>query len=282
MHWPSASIPGYGWDDIVLPTDLMRRCARSPRRSLSARQSTRAGGSARGSPRAAASPRCSAARAARARRWPPKCSPATLRPRPLPHRPGRRGQQVHRRDREEPPAASSTPPSRAARSCFFDEADALFGKRSEVKDSHDRYANIEVNYLLQRMEDYRGLAILATNLKTALDQAFLRRLRFVVEFPFPDAEQRAAIWQTGLPAGRRRPERLDFDALARLERHRRQHPQHRAQRRLPRRRRGRADRAWSTCCTRRRREYAKIDKLLTEAEFGAHYYKGNASKSAVS
>ena len=69
---------------------------------------------------------------------------------------------------------------------LFDEADALFGKRSEVKDSHDRYANIEVSYLLQRMEAYRGLAILTTNLKSALDAAFLRRLRFIVQFPFPD------------------------------------------------------------------------------------------------
>ena len=68
---------------------------------------------------------------------------------------------------------------------LFDEADALFGKRSEVKDSHDRYANIEVSYLLQRMEAYRGLAILTTNLKEALDQAFLRRLRFVVAVPVP-------------------------------------------------------------------------------------------------
>ena len=68
---------------------------------------------------------------------------------------------------------------------FFDEADALFGKRSEVKDSHDRYANIEINYLLQRIESYRGLAILATNMKSALDTAFLRRLRFIVNFPFP-------------------------------------------------------------------------------------------------
>ena len=70
---------------------------------------------------------------------------------------------------------------------FFDEADALFGKRSEVKDSHDRYANIEINYLLQRMEAYRGLAILATNMKSALDPAFMRRLRFIVNFPFPGA-----------------------------------------------------------------------------------------------
>jgi SpoVK/Ycf46/Vps4 family AAA+-type ATPase len=83
---------------------------------------------------------------------------------------------------------------------LFDEADALFGKRTEVKDSHDRFANIEVSYLLQRMEAYRGLAILTTNFKSALDPAFLRRLRFVVHFPFPDAEHREAIWRTIFPA----------------------------------------------------------------------------------
>ncbi|MDR6951260.1 hypothetical protein J2X65_000608 [Ancylobacter sp. 3268] len=82
---------------------------------------------------------------------------------------------------------------------LFDEADALFGKRSEVKDSHDRYANIEVSYLLQRMEAYRGLAILTTNLKNAIDQAFLRRIRFVVQFPFPDAAQRREIWRRAFP-----------------------------------------------------------------------------------
>lgn len=82
---------------------------------------------------------------------------------------------------------------------LFDEADALFGKRSEVKDSHDRYANIEVSYLLQRMEAYRGLAILTTNLKEALDTAFLRRIRFIAHFPFPDAVQRAEIWRRIFP-----------------------------------------------------------------------------------
>lgn len=82
---------------------------------------------------------------------------------------------------------------------LFDEADALFGKRSEVKDSRDRYANIEVSYLLQRMECYPGLAILTTNLKSALDSAFLRRIRFVVQFPFPDAAQRAEIWRRIFP-----------------------------------------------------------------------------------
>ena len=82
---------------------------------------------------------------------------------------------------------------------LFDEADALFGKRGEVKDSHDRYSNIEVNYLLQRMEAFRGLAILATNMKSALDHAFLRRLRFIVRFPFPGVVEREAIWRKALP-----------------------------------------------------------------------------------
>ena len=98
---------------------------------------------------------------------------------------------------------------------LFDEADALFGKRSEVKDSHDRYANLEVSYLLQRMEAYRGLAILTTNMKTALDQAFLRRLRFVVQFPFPDVTQRAEIWRRIFPANTP-TEGVDIHQLARL------------------------------------------------------------------
>ena len=98
---------------------------------------------------------------------------------------------------------------------LFDEADALFGKRSEVKDSHDRYANIEVSYLLQRMEAYRGLAILTTNMKQALDPAFARRIRFVIQFPFPDADQRAEIWQRVFPA--QTPTReLDLGLLAKL------------------------------------------------------------------
>ncbi|MGW0522254.1 ATP-binding protein [Crossiella sp. NPDC003009] len=99
---------------------------------------------------------------------------------------------------------------------FFDEADALFGKRSEVKDSHDRYANIEINYLLQRMESYSGLAVLATNLRNALDNAFLRRLRFIVGFPFPGAEQRKAIWRKAFPAQAPIAD-LDFDRLATLQ-----------------------------------------------------------------
>jgi ATPase family associated with various cellular activities (AAA) len=98
---------------------------------------------------------------------------------------------------------------------FFDEADALFGKRSEVKDSHDRYANIEINYLLQRMEAFSGLAILATNMKTALDSAFSRRLRFVVNLPFPGIKERKQIWEKALPAETPK-EDLDYERLARL------------------------------------------------------------------
>jgi hypothetical protein len=98
---------------------------------------------------------------------------------------------------------------------FFDEADAIFGKRSEVKDAHDRYANIEINYLLQRMEAYRGLAILATNLKSSLDSAFTRRLRFIVNFPFPGAVERKRIWARAFPA-RARTSGLDHDHLARF------------------------------------------------------------------
>jgi SpoVK/Ycf46/Vps4 family AAA+-type ATPase len=98
---------------------------------------------------------------------------------------------------------------------LFDEADALFGKRSEVKDSHDRYANIEVSYLLQRMEAYRGLAILTTNLRNSLDPAFLRRIRFVVTFPFPDAALRARIWEHIFPPDTP-TQGLDLNKLARL------------------------------------------------------------------
>lgn len=98
---------------------------------------------------------------------------------------------------------------------LFDEADALFGKRSEVKDSHDRYANIEVSYLLQRMEAYRGLAILTTNLKNALDPAFMRRIRFILQFPFPDAAQRAEIWRRIFPH-ETPTENLDTGKLSRL------------------------------------------------------------------
>lgn len=107
---------------------------------------------------------------------------------------------------------------------FFDECDALFGKRSEVKDSHDRFANIEINYLLQRLESYRGLAILATNNRSAMDTAFLRRLRFVVTFAMPTSEERLRIWQRLLsaqseksPTTRIPVSSLDYDRLAQFK-----------------------------------------------------------------
>ncbi|NBF39489.1 MAG: AAA family ATPase [Spirochaetes bacterium] len=155
---------------------------------------------------------------------------------------------------------------------FFDEADALFGKRTEVSESHDRYANIEIDYLLQRMEEYRGLAVLATNRKGDLDRAFLRRLRFIVEFPRPDTAHRHLIWEQAFP-----PETpvgsLDYASLSRLEitganiqnialnaaflaaenddAVEMKHVIHAA-----------------------RREYEKIGKLVTESEFGTYYERG--------
>ena len=98
---------------------------------------------------------------------------------------------------------------------LFDEADALFGKRSEVKDSHDRYANIEVSYLLQRMEAYRGLAILTTNMKNTMDKAWMRRIRFIIQFPFPDVTQRAEIWRKIFPTATP-TENLEIEKLAKL------------------------------------------------------------------
>ncbi|MEJ2212040.1 MAG: ATP-binding protein [Anaerolineae bacterium] len=98
---------------------------------------------------------------------------------------------------------------------FFDEADAIFGKRSEVKDAHDRYANIEISYLLQRMEAYEGVTILATNLRANLDEAFTRRLQFAVDFPFPDEGNRLRIWRTLFPPDVPREPELDFGLLAR-------------------------------------------------------------------
>ena len=98
---------------------------------------------------------------------------------------------------------------------LFDEADAMFGKRTEIKDAHDRHANVEVAYLLQRIEAYEGLVILTSNLRTNIDQAFLRRLRFVVDFPMPDAADRSRIWQLAFPGRTRRGADVDTAFLAR-------------------------------------------------------------------
>ncbi|MFK7802791.1 MAG: AAA family ATPase [Anaerolineae bacterium] len=97
---------------------------------------------------------------------------------------------------------------------FFDEADSIFGKRSEVKDAHDRYANIEVSYLLQRMENYDGVTILATNLRANLDEAFMRRLQFALDFPLPEVEDRIRIWETLFPPEVPRAADLELSLLA--------------------------------------------------------------------
>jgi SpoVK/Ycf46/Vps4 family AAA+-type ATPase len=98
---------------------------------------------------------------------------------------------------------------------FFDEADALFGKRSEVNDAHDRYANVETSFLLQRMEEYAGMTILATNLRRNMDDAFLRRLAFAVQFPFPEEPERLRIWRAVFPAATPRARDLDLEFMAR-------------------------------------------------------------------
>jgi SpoVK/Ycf46/Vps4 family AAA+-type ATPase len=108
-----------------------------------------------------------------------------------------------------------TDAQRSGAAILIDEADALLGKRSEVKDAHDRYANIEVAYLLQRMEAYEGLAILTTNMRQNLDPAFLRRLRFIVDFPRPDVEARERIWRQCLPAESHQLDDAAFRQLAR-------------------------------------------------------------------
>ena len=97
---------------------------------------------------------------------------------------------------------------------FFDEADALFGKRTEVRDSHDRYANLEISYLLQKMEEYEGMVILATNLHKNMDDAFRRRMHFIIEFPFPDAADRQRIWEGIWPAALPLAADLDLAFLA--------------------------------------------------------------------
>jgi vesicle-fusing ATPase len=97
---------------------------------------------------------------------------------------------------------------------FFDEADSLFGRRTETRDAHDRYANLEISYLLDRMERFKGLAILASNRKKDLDEAFLRRLRYVIDFPLPSREQRLQIWSRSIPPGVGR-DSVDLEFLAR-------------------------------------------------------------------
>jgi len=152
---------------------------------------------------------------------------------------------------------------------FFDEADAVFAKRVDVKEGHDRYANIETNYLLQRMEDYRGLAILATNKKSNIDEAFLRRLRFLIDFPAPDLSMRRNIWERSFPP-KADVGALDYGFLARLNisgGNIRTISLNAAFLAAGERRGISMDDVMLAT----RREYAKIDKLVQESEFGPYY-----------
>ena len=162
---------------------------------------------------------------------------------------------------------------------FFDEADALFGKRSEVRDSHDRYANIEVAYLLQRMDSYPGAVILATNFRQNMDDAFLRRLDFVVDFPFPEADDRERIWRLVLPepgAGRRRRRpRLPRQPV---QAGRRQHPQRLAGRGVRRRRGGQRRSAMRHLIRAVALEYTKLGRLTLESDFERFHERSSGGK----
>ena len=154
---------------------------------------------------------------------------------------------------------------------LFDEADAIFGKRSEVKDARDRYANVEVAYLLQRMEQFEGLAILTTNLRANVDEAFLRRIDILVEFPLPDPESRARLWAKQLTPELPVADDLDLGFLASaFELSGRQHPQRRP---LGRVRGGRGRKAVSMAHIIRATsaEYRKLGRLCVESEFGPYY-----------
>ena len=153
---------------------------------------------------------------------------------------------------------------------FFDEADALFGKRSEVRDAHDRYANIEISYLLQKMEEYEGVVILATNLRKNMDDAFVRRMHFTVEFPFPAEHDRRRIWERIWPDVTPRSPDLDLDFMARrFEIAGGNIRNVRAGRRVPGGERWPSRRHDSPgpC---HQREYQKMGKVVVEGEFGPY------------
>ena len=239
---PSGSSPSPSWDDLVLPEPQREiAAARSPRRCASRAHGLRRLGLRRAtSARGLGISALFAGPSGTGKTMAAEVLAARARPRPLPDRPqpGRVSKYIGETEKNLRRVFDAAEDGGAI--LLFDEADALFGKRSEVKDSHDRYANIEVSYLLQRMEAYRGLAILTTNLEERARHRVPAPPALRRAVPVPRrAPERAEIWRRVFPAATP-TEGLDAAALARLERGRRQHPQHRAQRRVPRRRRGRA------------------------------------------
>ena len=154
---------------------------------------------------------------------------------------------------------------------FFDEADALFGKRSEVRDSHDRYANIEIAYLLQKMEEYEGIVILATNLQKNVDEAFARRMHFTVEFPAPEQEYRLLIWQKSFPAEAPVRQDLDLEFMAHQFRLTGGNIKNIALTAAFLAARNGTEISMEDLIVATRREYQKTGKLVTETDFGRYY-----------
>jgi SpoVK/Ycf46/Vps4 family AAA+-type ATPase len=155
---------------------------------------------------------------------------------------------------------------------FFDEADALFGKRSEVKDAHDRYANIEIAYLLQRIEEYDGIVILATNMKKNMDEAFVRRMQFTLEFPFPEEADRLRIWSKIWPTETPRGDDLDLAFMARQFKLTGGNIKNIA---LAAAFLAAADSSrvkMAHLIQATKREYQKMGKLCTQAEFGLYFH----------
>lgn len=153
---------------------------------------------------------------------------------------------------------------------FFDEADALFGKRSEVRDAHDRYANIETAYLLQQIEEYSGLCILSTNLKMNLDEAFLRRMHFVIDFPMPEEPYRLRIWQTTMPPEVPLGPDVDFQFLARQFRISGGNIRNIVLAAAFLAARDGTPVGMSHLIRATRREFQKLGRMVTAAEFGEH------------
>ena len=263
--------PRYGWDDIVLPADglaqLREMCARA-RHQMTVLEQLGLRPQAR--PPARHRPRCSPGRRARARRWPPRSSPASL------------GLDLYRIDLSAVVSKYIGETEKNLERIFraadqgdavllFDEADAIFGKRSEVRDAHDRYANVEVAYLLQRLETYDGLAVLTTNLRGNIDEAFVRRLDCVLEFPLPEEAERLQIWRRALPARGAAGADVDLAFLARKFKLAGGHIRNIALTAAFLAAEDGEPIGMQHLARATRREYQKLGKLVAESDFEQHY-----------